>query len=82
MQLNKNPFFRKPITPWYDSNYACWILIVCMILVFAFAFVGIFVGSMNPGFQEHVWFPSFLAFLSLFLVIKVTLRLKQRSKNS
>ena len=82
MQLDQNPFFRKAITPWYDSNFACWTLIIIMFFVFAFAIAGIFVGSGNPNFQEHVWFPGFLAFLSLFLVVKIILRLKRRSKNN
>ncbi|MBW2654151.1 MAG: hypothetical protein JRC91_04220 [Deltaproteobacteria bacterium] len=81
MQLDKNPFFRKTITPWYDSNFACWTLITILFFVVVFAIAGVFVGSDNPAFQEHVWFPGFLAFLSLFLVIKIFLRLKNRSKN-
>jgi hypothetical protein len=82
MQLDQNPFFRKAITPWYDSNFACWTLIFIMIFVFAFAIAGVFVSSANPNFHEHVWFPGFLAFLSLFLVIKIFFRLKRRSKNN
>lgn len=81
-QFNQNPFFRKQITPWYDSNFACHILIVLMIIVFAFAATGVLVGSGNPDFEKHVWFPGFLAFLSLFLVVKIFLRLQKRSKNS
>ena len=82
MQLYEPLFFRKPITPWYDSILACRILIASMISVFAFALTGIFVGSNNPDFQELVWFPGFLSFLSLFLVVKIFLRLKRRWKNT
>jgi len=82
MQLDQNPFFRKTITSWYDSNFTCWTIITIMLFVFAFAVAGIMVGSGNPIFQEHVWFPGVLAFLSLFLVIKIFLRLKRRSKNN
>lgn len=81
MQLDPNPFFRKPITPWYDSNFSCWVLIGFMILVLAFALSGIFVGFTRPEFLKHIWFPSFLGCLSLFLVIKIFLRLRKRSKN-
>jgi hypothetical protein len=80
MQLDSNPFFRKAITPWYDSNFTCWTTIIVMLSVFAFAIVGIIVGSNNIIFEEHVWFPGFLAFLSLFLVIKIFLRLRKRSQ--
>ena len=82
MRLYQNPSFRKAITPWYDSNFTCWALIVIMSFIFAFAIAGIIVGSGNPYFQEHAWFPAFLAFLSLFLVIKIFLRVKGRSKNN
>ncbi len=81
MQLDQSPFFRKTITSWYDSNIACWLLIIMMFFVFVFALAGIFVASSEPDFGEHLWFPGFLVFLSGFLVLKVTLRLSARSKN-
>ena len=81
MQLDQNPFFRKVITSWYDSNFACWILIVMMLFVFVFALAGMVVASGEPDFGEHLWFPGFLVFLSEFLVLKVFIRLRIRSKN-
>lgn len=81
MQLDQNPFFRKAITPWYDSNLSCWILIFMLCLVFAFATVGIFVAAGSDTLAPHVWFPATLAGLCLFLVIKICLRLKRRAKN-
>jgi uncharacterized MAPEG superfamily protein len=81
MQLDQNPFFRKNITPWYDSNFACRILMISMVFIFAFAITGIIVAFNSPYFREHVWFPGFLAFLSLFLMVKILLRLNRRSKN-
>lgn len=82
MQLDQNPFFRKPITPWYDSNFICWLLILFFFLVFVFAVFGIAVASENLFFLKHLWLPSFLAGLNLLLAIKVILRLKKRNKNS
>ena len=32
MRLDPNPMFRRIITPWYDSNPACWILLAAMLL--------------------------------------------------
>ncbi len=80
MQLDPNPFFRKTITPWYDSNFLCWTIITVMLFVFAFAVFGIVVAYNNIDFMEHLWFPYFLAFLSIFLVIKIFLRLRKRYK--
>lgn len=82
MQLDQNPFFRKTITPWYDSTFACWLLIVGMLLVFLFALAGIMVATEEPDFDRHAWFPGFLAFLSGFLVVKVYIRLKRRTKTA
>lgn len=81
MQLDKTPFFRKAITPWHDSNFACGIIIAILFLIFAFAIAGIMVGSSNPNFVQHAWFPGLLAFLSFFLAVKILLRLRKRAQS-
>jgi len=81
MQLDQNPFFRKAITPWYDSNLSCWILISLLIFVLIFAAAGIYVALNTAAFSPHAWFPGLLASLSLFLIVKIYLRLKRRAKN-
>ncbi len=81
MQLDQNPFFRKTITPWYDSNFTCWALIGGMGMVFCFAVGGIIVASGDPGFSLHIWFPGLLCALSGFLVIKIWFRVRARAKN-
>ena len=81
MQLDQNPFFRKPITPWYDSTFACGILIGAMLIVFCFALGGIFVAGKKSGFSPHLWFPGMRAGLAGFLVVKVYFRLRARAKN-
>lgn len=78
MQLDQSPFFRKTITPWYDSNFACWVLIVAMAPVFAFALAGFLVAAGEPSFSPHTWFPTTLCTLSGFLALKVFFRLKSR----
>jgi len=82
MQLDQNPFFRKPITSWYDSNFVCWTVLVMMVFVFIFGVAGIIVGSGTGEFQEYIGFPTLLSFLSMFLALKIAMRLKNRSKNS
>ena len=77
MQLDQSPSFRRTIAPWYDSNTACWALIVFMVPVFLFALSGI--GTAAVMAPDHIWFPGILAFLSFFLILKVYLRLRQRS---
>ena len=80
MQLDQNPYFRKVITPWYDSNFSCWVLVVCMIIVFLFALSGMGVASALA--QEHAWFPGLLTFLSFYLALKVFFRVRQRNRHN
>ncbi|WDP91251.1 MAG: hypothetical protein HUN04_16730 [Desulfobacter sp.] len=80
MQLDQNPFFRKNITPWYDSTFACGVLIFAMLLVFCFALGGVAVAGSDPRFAQHLWFPGMLGGLSGFLIIKVWLRLRARAR--
>jgi len=81
MHLDKNPFFRKTITPWYDTNPACWIVMGFLFPVFVFALTGIAVASADPALAEHVWFPGILAFLAFFLMIKILFRMRRRFRN-
>jgi len=81
MQVDQNPSFRKTITPWYDSNFACWVLIGSMVPVFCFAVGGVIVANNDPVLVPHVWFPFLLAGLSGFLAVKVYVRLKNRINN-
>lgn len=81
MQLDQNPFFRKAITPWYDSNFSCWVLIAAVVVVFAFGMAGVVVASGTLKFVVHAWFPGFLAFLSGMLAVKIFFRLQVRAKN-
>lgn len=81
MQLDDNPFFRKPITSWYDSNFICRTVMVIMVFVLIFGIAGIIVGFGTEEFKEYVWFPVLLSVLSFFVLLKITLRLRNRSKN-
>ncbi len=81
MQLDQNPFFRKAITPWYDSTFSCRLLILAMVVVFAFGVAGFAVAVGEPELAAHSWFPGFLAFLSGMLAVKIFFRLRARAKN-
>ncbi|MCG8687621.1 MAG: hypothetical protein MI892_22285 [Desulfobacterales bacterium] len=81
MQLDQNPYFRKTITPWYDSNFACWVLIWIMVVVFCFSVAGVFVANADPSFVPHIWFPCMLGGMAAFLVVKIFFRLRARDKH-
>ena len=81
MRLEQNPFFRRTITPWYDTTPACWIVMGFLFLVFVFALAGMAVASADLALEEHAWFPGMLAFLALFLKIKIFFRIRRRFRN-
>jgi len=78
MRLDQNPVFRKVIVPWYDSETACLILIVCTSLVLLFGFAGVSVARENAGYQEYIWVPVALIVLSTWVIVSITIRLVRR----
>ena len=78
MRLDPNPLFRRVIAPWYDSNLACWILLVAMLLIALFSVTGVVVACQNPDFHSRVWVPLSMLVLCLFVLLSVGLRLLRR----
>ena len=75
MRLDQNPFFRKAIIPWNESNLSCWIFVTICAFALIFSMIGIKVALVNQAFTGFVWLPSFMAFLSLFVMIKILVKL-------
>lgn len=80
MRYDEKPVFRRLIVPWYDSGAACFIVITFMILVFLFAFTGIVEACMKVEYHEHVWVPSLLLLMSIWVVVSTSIRLVRRYK--
>jgi hypothetical protein len=80
MKLEKHPFFRKVITPWYDSDPVCWTVAVLSFVVFAFSAVGVKVSIQVQGYLGYAWLPLLLAALSFFLFLKIVIRVTKRRK--
>jgi len=78
MRMDQNPFFRKIILPWYDSDMACYIFMVCMGLIMFFGFTGISVARENPANHDHIWMPLLLTILSAGVILSVLIRLLKR----
>ena len=76
--MDQNPFFRKIIVPWYDSDTACYIVVGCMGLIIFFGFTGISVARENPATQAHVWVPVLLIVLSAAVIVSTLIRLAKR----
>jgi hypothetical protein len=78
MRIDPNPLFRKSIAPWYDSNAACWILLVALMGVAVFSVAGLVVARSQPHYHHHTWVPATLLALSLFAVGSIVYRLIKR----
>ena len=78
IRLGQNPLFRKAIVPWYDSETACWIVMIFMVFVFLFGMVGISVARENIVYHEHMWVAVLLVVLSGTVIISTTIRLIKR----
>jgi hypothetical protein len=76
--LDGNPLFRKVATPWYDGDFACWVLLAMMVAVSLFSGAGIHVARMHPFYVDYIWVPVVLLILSLLVAVSVTLRLIHR----
>ena len=82
MKLDQNPLFRKVTAPWYDSNTACWIVLVSMLMIAVFSGAGISVARSRPEYHHHTWVPVTLLVLSLIACGSVAYRLiKRRYEN-
>ena len=82
MQLDQNSLYKTVITPWYDSNSACHIMLFFLGMVFIFAGVGIWVALTNFSYEPYLWFPVTLAGFSFFVMVKTSFRLVHRNRNS
>ena len=78
MRLGQNTLFRKAIVPWYDSETACLIVIVFLVVVLLFGLVGISVARGNVEYHEHMWVAVLLAVLSGAVIVSTTVRLFKR----
>ena len=78
MLIERKPFFRKVIIPWYDSETACLVVIVFMSLVCLFGFAGISVARENVEYHKHIWTAVLLVVLSGVVVVSTTIRLIKR----
>ncbi|WP_080804655.1 hypothetical protein [Desulfamplus magnetovallimortis] len=80
MKIDSNPFFRRSITPWYDSDSACWGVIIFMLPILAFALAGLKTALTTPEFNPYIWLPSMLAGSSFFVIASITFRMIRRHR--
>jgi hypothetical protein len=78
VQIDPNPFFRKIISPWYDSDPVCVCVMILLALTFLFSLAGIAVAKTVPEFNAHLWVPVLLAVLSAWVLLSIARRLIRR----
>ena len=78
MRLDKNPIYRKVIVPWYDSEAACFIMIILMGFVFLFSHAGVSVARETIEYHEDIWVPVLLMIMSAGVIVSTAIRLIKR----
>ncbi|MBU4184800.1 MAG: hypothetical protein KKI12_14485 [Proteobacteria bacterium] len=78
MPLDQNPLFRKVIAPWYDTEKACFTVIVFMLVVFLFGIAGILEAVEKIEYNEHIWVPALLVAMSGGVIASTSIRLIKR----
>ena len=78
MPLDQNPLFRKVIAPWYDTEKACYIVIVFMFLVLLFGIAGISAASEKTEYNNYIWVPVLLVVMSAVVIVSISIRLIKR----
>ena len=78
LNSDQNPLFRKVILPWYDTDVACILTGVFLLVVFCFSLTGISVALEMPESGKYIWVPGVLLVLSVVGMISTCLRLLRR----
>ena len=78
MRQDQNPVFRKEIIPWYDSDPACFLMILFMLLVVLFGVAGISVARENVEYHGYAWVAVLLVVMSGAVIISSVVRLLKR----
>lgn len=78
MPLDQNPLFRKVILPWYDTEKACYTVIVLMSLVFLFGIAGILEAVEKTEYNEYIWVPVLIVVMSAGVIVSISIRMIKR----
>lgn len=78
MRIDQNPLFRKTISPWYDSEAICIGIIIFMLIVFVFGWIGISVAREDAEFHGYVWVAVLLLVMSGGVILSTITRLIKR----
>ncbi len=71
--------YRHKITPWHETLPVCWFFIIFSTVVFLFSLAGINVAGTTPAYIDYLWLPMLLAGLSLYIIIRVLIRIVKKN---
>ena len=75
MTIKPKPMFRKAIYPFYDSEKACIIIFIIMLLILLFGIAGMSAAREEVQYAGYIWMPALLSILSLAVLISTSARL-------
>ena len=78
MRFDRSPLFRKTISPWYDTEMLCAVVLVLMVAVMVFSACGLWVAQNEPEYHAHGWVPASLLLMSLYVILSVSIRIGRR----
>ena len=78
MRIDQNPLFRRSISPWYDSEVVCICVIIFMLIVFFFGWIGISVAREKAEFHGYVGIAILLVVMSGGVILSTVIRLIRR----
>lgn len=78
MQIGRNPIHRRIITPWYDTDLVCWIVVLALLPILLFGLAGLRVAHTDASYQGYAWVPALLLALSALLIVMNLARLLTR----
>lgn len=81
MKTERTLVHRKSVTPWYDTEAACYMTLFILFLFIMFAFAGISVSYERTEFQAYAKIPVIVLSMSAYATLSVIIRLARRYIN-
>lgn len=78
MRSDRSPLFRKTISPWYDSEAFCVVVILLMVVVSLFSLCGLWAAQDNLAYNSYLWVPVSLLLMCLYVIFSIAIRLARR----
>ncbi|MGD9973999.1 MAG: hypothetical protein AB7S77_13140 [Desulfatirhabdiaceae bacterium] len=75
MSLNARPVFRRILTPWYDSDTTCLVVVAAMGAALVFGLAGMLTVFEIQSYRRFAWIPLLVSLLSGGVLVSTTIRM-------